>query len=210
MLWTIFSKVDLETVRGLDHVVHEHQSIIDFDTLIMSKNLPTMFLRGVGIPDYIIKNLNKIIEESKNNFFSVFISYSTKDEKFVSKLYSSLQRKGIRCYKWKEDMLPGKKVWDQIDQAIRKYDKLLMILSENSLKSEAVIRELERGLKKGKETLFPIRLDKYIFSDDFKHYSKVDLQEYYLHSFEGWEENPNKYKKALKKLIEGLKSEVEN
>ena len=58
-----------------------------------------------------------------------------------------------------------------IDEAVRLYDKLIVICSRESLQSPAVIREIERALQKedemarqGKEpeVLFPLRLDDYM------------------------------------------------
>jgi hypothetical protein len=60
-----------------------------------------------------------------------------------------------------------------IDEAVHYYDKLIIICSEQSLNSPAVIREIERALQKEDdlarqgeegEVLFPLRLDDYIFN----------------------------------------------
>ena len=59
-------------------------------------------------------------------------------------------------------MQAGKKVHEQIDEAIRRYEKLLLILSENSMNSEWVKTEIanarQREIKEKKRVLFPIRL----------------------------------------------------
>ena len=68
-----------------------------------------------------------------------------------------------------------------IDEAVRVYDKLIVICSEQSLNAPAVIREVERSLRKedglarqskGREVLFPIRLDEYIFTG-WQHHRKA-------------------------------------
>jgi hypothetical protein len=54
------------------------------------------------------------------------------------------------------------KVHEQIDDAIRLHDRLLLILSEHSMSSEWVKTELakarKREVKEGKRVLFPVRL----------------------------------------------------
>lgn len=58
-------------------------------------------------------------------------------------------------------------VWGEIDRSIRIYDKLIAICSERSLQSGPVVREIKRALdqedKTGRNVLFPIRIDDYIF-----------------------------------------------
>ena len=65
----------------------------------------------------------------------------------------------------------------EIDTAIRHYDKLVVICSENSLQSPPVIREIERALQKEdrehKNVLFPIRIDNYLF-EAWDHPRKAD------------------------------------
>ena len=66
----------------------------------------------------------------------------------------------------------------EIDTAIRHYDKLVVICSENSLQSPPVIREIERALQKEdrdhKNVLFPIRTDDYLF-EAWEHPRKADV-----------------------------------
>jgi hypothetical protein len=48
----------------------------------------------------------------------------------------------VRCWFAPHDVQGGKKLHEQIDQAIRIYDKLLLILSEDSMNSEWVKTEI--------------------------------------------------------------------
>jgi len=52
--YTIFAFLDLSTVKGLDNCVHQGASSLDTHTLLHSKNLPEVFLRGCGLPDNLI------------------------------------------------------------------------------------------------------------------------------------------------------------
>ncbi len=99
----------------------------------------------------------------RSNFTPCFISYSTKDDAFVQRLYADLQNKGIRCWYAPDDLKIGDKFRVKIDEAIRFHDKLLIVMSEYSVKSDWVEKEVEtafeRENKEKRLVLFPIRLD---------------------------------------------------
>ena len=95
--------------------------------------------------------------------YSCFISYSNQDDEFAQRLHADLQQKGVRCWFAPEDLKIGDKFRTRIDESIRVYDKLMVILSENSIRSPWVEEEVEAALEKerkqNKLALFPIRLD---------------------------------------------------
>ena len=68
----------------------------------------------------------------------VFISYSTHDQEFAERLHTDLQAEGVRCWIAPHDIHGGRKIHEQIKEAIRLYDRLLLILSEHSMKSDWV------------------------------------------------------------------------
>ena len=99
-----------------------------------------------------------------------------------------------------------------VDEAVRVYDKLIVICSEASLQSPAVIREIERALQKedglqrdGKEpeVLFPLRLDDYLF-DGWQHYRKPDVIQKRVGDFRSWKHN-DAYQIAFQQLLRDLK-----
>lgn len=101
-----------------------------------------------------------------------------------------------------------------IDEAVRVYDNLIVICSEQSLKAPAVIREIERALQKeddlarqGKESevLFPIRLDDYIFIG-WQHHRKADVTAKNVGDFRQWRDHDS-YQKAFDRLLRDLKAE---
>jgi uncharacterized protein YjbI with pentapeptide repeats len=159
---TIFGNVDLANVIGLETCKHTGPSIIDYQTLQKSGPLPLQFLRGVGLPNRLIEYLPSLLEQAIQ-FYSCFISYSSRDQDFADRLHADLQNKGVRCWFAPHDMKIGGKILDEIDTAIRLRDKVLLILSEHSIKSGWVEDEVSRAFaeeRKRKQTaLFPVRLD---------------------------------------------------
>jgi TIR domain len=69
-------------------------------------------------------------------YYSYFISYSANDQEFDDKLYDDLFKNGVRCWLSTHDIQGGEKIHEQIDDAIRVYDRLLLILSKDSINSE--------------------------------------------------------------------------
>jgi hypothetical protein len=68
-------------------------------------------------------------------YSSCFISYSTKDQDFAERLYNDLQATGVRCWFAPQDIHGGRELHEQLDEAIRLHDRLLLILSEHSMNS---------------------------------------------------------------------------
>ncbi|WP_204141418.1 toll/interleukin-1 receptor domain-containing protein [Halomicronema sp. CCY15110] len=159
---TVFSNIDLSEVKGLAECQHHGPSIIDYRTLSRSGQLPESFLRGIGLPDTFIDYIPSLFNQPLQ-FYSCFISYSHQDEEFAKRLHADLQDKGVRCWYAPEDLPIGAKIRVDIDQAIRKHDKLLLILSKHSVNSQWVESEVESALEKERQShktvLFPIRLD---------------------------------------------------
>jgi hypothetical protein len=159
---TVFGATTLSEVKGLDQCRHVGPSIVDFETLKNSGPLPIAFLRSVGLPDNLIEYLPSLLNEAIQ-FYSCFISYSTKDEDFANRLHADLQNKGVRCWFARHDLPIGGKILDEIDVAIQSRDKVLLVLSEHSIKSDWVEDEVTKGFeeerKRGQIVLFPVRLD---------------------------------------------------
>ncbi len=124
--FTIFANVDLSEPHGLDSVLHIGPSTLGTDTLLLLKeNIPKVLLRGCGLPESLIQSLPLILNSMQPiQFYSCFISYSTADEEFATRLHNDFQAAGIRCWKWDHDARTGRSLWGEIDQAIRLYDKL--------------------------------------------------------------------------------------
>ncbi len=221
---TVFANVNLSNTKGLESVRHDSPSTLGVDTIFRSKGTtPEPFLHGCGVPEALIAYLPALISSMEPiQFYSCFISYSTADEEFATRLHNDFQAAGIRCWKWDHDARTGRSLWGEIDQAIRVYDKLVLIASESSLKSPAVNREIERAIvqederlkrnEKGEkqvdaDVLFPVTLDAYIFTK-WNHERKVDVTKKVIADAKGWDSDARIYAKVRDKLIRDLKAEA--
>jgi uncharacterized protein YjbI with pentapeptide repeats len=164
---TLFVDTSLINVLGLDACEHHGPSVLDHRTLARSGQLPLPFLRGCGLPEKFIEYLPSLLDQPIQ-FYSCFISYSNKDQDFADRLYADLQNQGVRCWFAPHKIQGGKKIHEQIDEAIRIYDRLLLVLSEHSMESEWVQMEIAHARKKElnqqRKVLFPI-CDGAVFKD---------------------------------------------
>ncbi len=206
---TIFGNVDLRTVKGLETVHHRGPSTIGTNTLERSHGkIPEVFLRGAGLSDTFIRYTRTLVSKP-SDYYTCFISYSSKDEVFAKQLHSDLQREGVLCWIANEDMDIGDKIKYRIDSSIRKYDKLLLILSKHSIDSTWVAYEVERALSKEptgvQNVLYPIRLDKAIMTCD-KEWAKEIKDTRHIGNFEAWKTNHDAYQASFKLLLRALKA----
>ena len=208
-LWeAIFANINLTDVKGLESCVHEGPSIIDHQTLVRSGNLPLSFLRGCGLPDTFVDYLPSLLNQPIQHY-SCFISYSSKDEALAKRLHADLQDKGVRCWFAPEDMKIGDKIRTRIDEVIRIHDKLLLVLSQNSVASTWVEKEVETAFDKEIErkepVLFPIRLDTAVM--DSKTGWAADIRRSrHIGDFCNWK-NHDEYQKGLERLLRDLRIE---
>jgi hypothetical protein len=213
---TLFINVDLSSVIGLDTCKHGGPSNLDHRTLAQSGRLPLAFLRGCGLPDTLIDYLPSLLNQPIQ-FYSCFISYSTKDQEFADRLYADLQNKGVRCWFAPHDIQAGKKIHEQIDEAIRVYDRLLLILSPASMGSAWVETEISKARKREshekRRMLFPVRLVEFetlrnweCFDADAGKDSAREIREYYVPDFSRWKDH-DIYKEEFGKLLRDLRPE---
>ena len=142
---TNFGATNLSTAKGLDTIKQIVPSMIGIDTIYRSQGEDPgeAFLRGAGVPDNFIEYMNSLVGRGFE-CYSCFISYSTKNQEFATRLHADLQQNGVRCWFAPHDVQGGKKLHEQIDDAIRVYDQLLLILSHESMNSEWVKAEIFR------------------------------------------------------------------
>lgn len=216
---TIFAGLDLRQTIGLDTARHYGPSIIGVDTIYRSNGrIPEVFLRGAGVPESLIVNMKSLVEAMDPiQFYSCFISYSSKDQEFAERLHADLQAKGVRCWFAPHHIAGGKKIQDQIDEAIRLHERLLLILSPASMESEWVKTEISKARKRERNekrrVLFPVTLVAYeelrdweCFDADIGKDSAREIREYFIPDFSRWKDHDS-YRQAFERLLRDLKAE---
>jgi hypothetical protein len=204
-----FLGCDLSTAKGLNTVRHQFPSTIGIETLYDARaKVPEAFLRRCGVPEELI-NIAKSLAISPIEFYSCFISYCSKDQDFADRLYSDLQSKGVRCWFAPEDLKIGDKFRIRIDESIRIHDKLLLVLSEHSVSSDWVEKEVETAMERERQeertVLFPIRLDDAVM--DIPNGWPADIRRTrHIGDFTKWK-NHDHYQKAFDRLLRDLKSD---
>ena len=205
---------------------HSGPSTIGTNTLVLSKGkISNVFLRGCGFSDWEIENVKLYNPELTNDEVTqiqykvyelratqalqispLFFSYSHGDSVFVDKVGKSLTKKGVRYWRDIHDMKSGR-IEKQIDQAIRHNPTVLLILSENSIKSDWVEHEVRtaRGLEKelGRDTLCPIALDDSWKGSPWPKRIMEQVMEYNILDFSEWEDDV-KFEGMFRRLIDGL------
>ena len=169
--------------------------------------MPLAFLRGCGLPDRLIDYLPSLLEEAIQ-YYSCFISYSSKDEAFAKRLHADLQNTGVRCWFAPHDLPIGAKTWDTIDDAIRVRDKLLLILSENALTSDWVEDEVSKAFaeerRRNQLVLFPVRIDETVMKTREPWAVKLRDQRQ-IGDFRRWNDH-DAYQQAFDKVLRDLKA----
>ena len=79
---------------------------------------------------------------------SVFLSYSAKDTGVARSLANELSRRGLQVWFDEREILVGDSILDRINEAIRSVDYLLVLLSDNSLKSSWVNQEIRMAFER--------------------------------------------------------------
>lgn len=214
--WTMFGNVDLSKATGLETVRHMGPSTIGIDTLYSSQGqIPTPFLIGAGVPETLLPAISDDITLNGERFPSCFISHATADAEFAGRLKTDLQHAGVRCWFAPTDLQGGRKLFDQLYDAIRAYDKLLLILSEASINSSWVQTEIwetrQQEQHLGIRKLFPITLISFdslrkwrCFDSDSGRDMARDIREYFIPDFSRWRDDAH-YQRALHNLIMNLR-----
>jgi hypothetical protein len=165
------------------------------------------FLRGCGVPDEWIDFYRSTMMHPIQ-YYSVFISYSSKDEQLARRLHADLQDKGVRCWFAPHDLPIGAKTRPEVDKAIYLQEKLLLILSAASVASDWVEHEVETALKKERKekrtVLFPIRIDRAILDQPAYGWPELVRNERNIGDFTHWTD-PQAYQQAFERLVHDLK-----
>jgi uncharacterized protein YjbI with pentapeptide repeats len=166
----VIADVDLSEAIGLDGVIHRSPSTIGIDTIYRSQGkISDAFLRGAGVPENLIAYMRSLAGAAFD-FYACFISYAADDHDFALRLHADLQAREVRCWHAPEDARTSERFRSNVEESIRIHEKLLLVLSRNSVRSAWVAKEveaaLERERREKRKVLFPVRLDDEVMETD--------------------------------------------
>jgi hypothetical protein len=197
---TVFADVDLHSVQGLEHTIHQCKSYLSYDVITRSHgDLPAAFLQGVGFSDSIISALHSGSMITLSEGSTCFISYARHDQDFAKRLHEDLQLHGVRCWLDLEDQLPD---------ALRFSIPYILVLSQHSVQADWVFQEVIDALaierEQRSQMLIPVRLDETILqsSDDW---AKEFRRTRNIGTFTCWKDDAA-YQRAFNRLLENLKT----
>jgi hypothetical protein len=140
----------------------------------------------------------------------IFISYSSKNTDIAERLYGDLQSNGVRCWFAPEDIKIGDKFRQRIDDAIHIHDKLLVILSAESVASNWVTSEVEAALEREDRekrlVLFPVKIDAAV-EQSTTAWAALLRRTRHIGDFSQWKDHDS-YRKAFERLLRDLKAET--
>jgi uncharacterized protein YjbI with pentapeptide repeats len=224
--YTMFADNDLQNVEGLETVRHSAPSYLSIDTVYKSEGkIPGAFLRGCGLSDWQVEtaklyNPELSNEEITNILYQVhdlragqaiqirplFISYSHSDSLFVDKMDAQLNEKGVRFWRDVHHSKAGR-LERQIDHAIRVNPTVLLVLSDQSVRSDWVEHEarLARKLEQetGRDVLCPVALDDRWKTCRWPERLREQVMEYNILDFSGWRDEDN-FRRMFSRLLDGL------
>ena len=209
---TSVAMCDLSRCVGLQTVVHEAPSSISVDTLIESfrgagnKLTPQLetFLRGAGVPRELLEALPGIVSEIK--YRSCFVSYGEPDRGFAEKLAKDLKVREISCWLFSLDAKPGAGLVKEIEENIRRAEKMIVVCSKASLVSPGALKELKSQIRKDVDSIVPVSLDNVWAGDDFPvEWEGQNLRPFLTRQIYADFSGSVSYEEALERLLTGLR-----
>lgn len=120
------------------------------------------------------------------NTKSIFISYSSQDDRFVNQLVKVIKEMGISYWKAPEMIPAGSSYAREIPRAIRECEIFLLVLSKSSQTSIWVEKEIDSAVNHRK-TIIPVKIDEVPLCEHFRFYlNNVQTISYKEDSIQGF------------------------
>ena len=159
----VFTNLDLSETIGLETILQGGPSTIGIDTIYKSRGqTPERFLRDAGVPEPVIQLTRALRKGPVATWESYFIRHSIRDEEFARQLQANLRISGLRAWLVPDNPRDEQPSLELVLEIMQPNDRLLPVLSVNSLQTEWVATEIRRTLelekKEKRRKLFPVRL----------------------------------------------------
>jgi uncharacterized protein YjbI with pentapeptide repeats len=235
--YSTLSDVDLSEARNLALSEHEDHSDIGVNTLASTlrnsggrfTEAQLIFFESAGVPRYLLDYLPGVLESHPIQFYSCFVSFldSEPDRGLANRLYTDLKKAGVNVWIYNKDAIAGRSLRANIDRALKDFSKTIVVCSDASLKSPAVVEEIERAVEKedrlirnrnartaeirntgtpapaiDTDVLVPIRLDDSIFEWDSE--LAIRVKRKYIPDFREVQTDDEKYIQEFDRLLSAL------
>ncbi len=97
--------------------------------------------------------------QGDRRYFSCFISYGQPDLELAKRLVADLMEKGVPCWFYDKNAMPGARTQQEIVQNRREAEKVITLCSVRSLIREGVLSEIDDQIREDPDKLIPISLD---------------------------------------------------
>ncbi len=210
---TTFGSTALGYVAGLETVDHVAPSVIGVDTIYFSQGqIPDVFLRRAGVPENFITYIRTTVTSSIP-YDSCFISHGPEDREFSHRLYDDLQEENVRC--WMSEGGDGAS-GDPVDISNRVQDRLVLVLSRESIDTDWIRDEVGAALRREQEErekrkadsliLLPVALDPALGDSELPWVAKMRRDDRVV-DFRGWQIDSD-YKRAFLELLGHLRRDT--
>jgi hypothetical protein len=213
--WTKLCQLNLTQLVGFEQIKHIGPSTLGIDTALLSHaKIEPEFLQGCGIAEGVIGNWKELFSHPLQEI-PCFIRFAPDDSSFAKQIFKRGQEKGLRCWLDEMPVKPDGRKKAASPLTYETNERVLLCASKASLTSWWIDDEIERILdreEKAKEHtkdvryFYPVNLDGYMFSGDWKHKREKQIAKASL-DFVGWRRNKEKLDQELGKLIQTLLGE---
>ena len=121
---------------------------LDQDMARFRKQIMQYAVEFLSTPEELYKDLLLKLGQLKPR---IFISYSSKDQQFVDKLYLQLKQSGQPVWLNTESIPKGEHWYDEMSKGLRETDLLILVVSEDAIASKWVNEEWKTFLKMQKK-----------------------------------------------------------
>lgn len=140
--WTIFGNTDIRVAKNIDRAHCLHPVSVGLDTLQLSRwQVPRSLLASARTPPGVIATIEAWAGRA-SRYHSCFLSHSSRDDEIVRKVYYQLRMDGVPCFRSGEDIEPGADWKAALTKRLKRSDRVLVMVSRNSLESEGVRDEM--------------------------------------------------------------------
>ena len=146
-----------ETLTAIISIIAAIASIlaIGSEFVKISPSVTGVLVSIIGVILGAVISVFFVLIVNKKESAKIFISYSLKDDDFVRKLSNDLSRDGFQVLRQDNVVMVGDNIQEKIIESIHKADFFVAVMSQESLESDWVIKELAIAPESRKK-IFPI------------------------------------------------------